>query len=128
MHPLLAGLVDPRTPSRLRHTEEHKQALRNVTFVLPYEEVPDKEWELLHATRTLNHWGRLHLVSFLWGNRIDAHTIRLILEPLVKPQSHMDIKGSIDSVTSGKYDDTWYYFSSKMFRQVPDLAVQGAKV
>jgi hypothetical protein len=84
MHPLLAGLVDPGTPSRLRLTEEHKQALRNVTFVRPYEEVPDKEWFLLHSTRTLNHWGRLHLVSFLWGNRIDARTIRLILEPLVK--------------------------------------------
>jgi hypothetical protein len=25
----------------------------------------------------------------------------------------MDIKGSIDSVTSGKYDETWYYFSTR---------------
>jgi hypothetical protein len=52
MHPLLDGLVDPGTASRMRLTEEHKQALRNVVSVLPYAEVPDKEWFLpaaLHA-------------------------------------------------------------------------------
>jgi hypothetical protein len=38
--PLLVGLVDPRAPSRPRYNEELKQALRNVTFVLRYEEVP----------------------------------------------------------------------------------------
>jgi hypothetical protein len=74
-HPLLVGLVDPRTPSRPRHTEELKQALRNLTFVLLYEEVLDTEWFLLHSTRTLRHWGRLYLAGFLWGNRIDAPTI-----------------------------------------------------
>jgi hypothetical protein len=56
MHPLLVGLVDPRAPSRPRYNEELKQALRNVTSVLRYEEVPDKEWFLLHSAHTLNHW------------------------------------------------------------------------
>jgi hypothetical protein len=112
-HPLLVGLVDPRTPSRPRHTEELKQALRNLTFVLLYEEVLDTEWFLLHSTRTLRHWGRLYLAGFLWGNRIDAPTIYLILQPLVKIGSQQDIKGVIDSLMSGVYDKTWYYFSTR---------------
>jgi hypothetical protein len=38
MPSLLVGLVDPRAPSRLRYNEEMKQALRNVTSVLRYED------------------------------------------------------------------------------------------
>jgi hypothetical protein len=113
MHPLLMGLVDPRAPSRPRYNEELKQALRNVTSVLRYEEVPDKEWFMLHSAHTLNHWGRLHLARFLWGNGIDPPTIDLILQPLVKIQSQKDIKGVIDSLTSRKYDNSWRYFSTR---------------
>jgi hypothetical protein len=32
---------------------------------------------------------------------------RLILQPLVKIESQPDIKGVIDSLTSGVYDKTW---------------------
>jgi hypothetical protein len=42
VHPLLVGLVNPRAPSRPRYNEELKQALRNVTSVLRYEEVPER--------------------------------------------------------------------------------------
>jgi hypothetical protein len=83
VHPLLMGLVDPRAPSRPRYNEELKQALRNVTSVLRYE-----EGFLLHSAHTLNHWGRLHLARFLWGNGIDPPTIDLILQPLVKIQTY----------------------------------------
>jgi hypothetical protein len=107
VHPLLVGLVDPRAPSRPRYNEELKQALRNVTSVLRYEEVPDKEWFLLHSAHTLNHWGRLHLAGFLWGNGIDPPTIDLILQPLVKIKSQKDIQGVIASLTSRKYDNSW---------------------
>jgi hypothetical protein len=65
VHPLLVGFVDPRTPSRLRYNDELKQALRNVTSVLPYEEMRDLEWFLLHSRHTLNHKGRL-VGSSLW--------------------------------------------------------------
>jgi hypothetical protein len=111
VHPLLKGLVDPRTASRALYNDELKQALRNVTSVLRYEEVPDKEWFLLHSRHALNHWGRLHLAQFLWGNGIDPATISLVLLPLVKVQSEKDIKGVIDSIASRKYDNSWWYFS-----------------
>jgi hypothetical protein len=111
--PLLVGLVDPRAPSRPRHTEELKQALHDVTSVLPYEAVPDKWWFLLHSRHTLNHSGRLQLIRFLWGNGIDPPTIRLILKPLVKVQSHKDIENILGSLASGKYDKDWWYFSTR---------------
>jgi hypothetical protein len=111
VHPLLVGLVDPRTPSRPLYNDELKQALRNVVSVLPYEETPDKEWFLLHSRHTLNHWGRLHLAHFLWGNGINPATIGLVLLPFVKVQSEKDIKGAIDSIASRKYDNSWWYFS-----------------
>jgi hypothetical protein len=68
------------------------------------------QWFLLHSRHTLNHSGRLPLVTFLWGNRIDAATIHLILRPLVKIESRKDIKGIVDSLVSGKYDKQWWYF------------------
>jgi hypothetical protein len=111
VHPLLVGLVDPRTASRPLYNDELKQALCNVVSVLPYEETPDKEWLLLHSRHTLNHSGRLHLARFLWGNGIDPATISLVLLPLVKVQSEKDIKGVIDSIASRKYDNSWWYFS-----------------
>jgi hypothetical protein len=113
VQPLLVGFVDPRTPSRPRYNEELKQALRNVTSVLRCEEMRDLEWFMLHSRHTLNHSGRLHLATFLWGNRIDAATIHLILQPLVKIESQKDIKGIVDSLVSGKYDKQWWYFSTR---------------
>jgi hypothetical protein len=84
-----------------------------VTSVLRYKEVPDKKWFLLHSTRTLNHWGRLHLACFLWGNGIDPPTIDLILKPLVKINSQTDIQGVIALLVSRKYDNSWWYFSTR---------------
>jgi hypothetical protein len=81
---LLKDLVDPQTRSRPRHTKELQQAMRKVLSVLPYEQVPDKEWSLLHSPRTLNHWGRLHLAGFLWSNGINPRTIRLILRHSIR--------------------------------------------
>jgi hypothetical protein len=113
VHPLLVGLVDPRTPSRPLHSDELKQALCNVTSVLPDEEVPDKWWFLLHSRQTLTHSGRLHLNIFLWGNGIDPAATRLILQPLVKVQSQKDIEGILGSLASGTYDTRWWYFSTR---------------
>jgi hypothetical protein len=61
----------------------------------------------------LNHWGRLHLARFPWGNGTDPPTMRLILQPLGKIESQKDIKGVIDSIASGTYDSTWWYFSTR---------------
>jgi hypothetical protein len=110
VHPLLVGLVDPRTPSRPLYNDELKQALRNVTSVLPFEEVPDKWRFLLHSRHTLNHSGPLRLARFLWGNGIDPPTICLILQPLVKVQSQKDIEGILGSLAPGTYDTRWWYF------------------
>jgi hypothetical protein len=116
VHPLLVGLVDSRTPSppsRLLFTKELEQALHNVTSVLPYEDVRDKEWFLLHSRHTLNHDGRIWLIRFLWGKRIDPPTIRLVLLPLVKVQSEKDIDGILGSLACSTYDNRWWYFSTR---------------
>jgi hypothetical protein len=113
----LLGLVDPMTLSKIGslHNAEYKQALHNVTSVLPHAAVLDLECLLLlHSRNTLKNHGRLRLVTFLWGNGIDPVTIRAVVTPLVKINRIAAINQILGTLKSGAKDNFWFYFKYKI--------------
>jgi hypothetical protein len=74
---------------------------------------PRFESAVFSSKRTLNHYGRMRLCTFLWGNNIGMPTILLLLAPLVKIEAMQDVKNILKALMARTYESKWYYFDAR---------------